>query len=93
MRRWVGRAEGAEKREGRGLGANGSPTQIVPTGLGLPQSGSHVFHPERKPRSWSRGKPARRGAAKVAEQGFGWQKKLEEGEEKQAVAEFKKQRH
>lgn len=90
MRRWVGGAEGAEKREGRGLGANGSPTQTIPTGLGLPQSGSHVFHPERKPRSWSREKPARRGAAKVAEQGFGWQKKLEEGEDKQAVAEFKK---
>lgn len=92
-RRWVGGAEGAEKREGRALGANGSPTQTIPTGLGLPQSGSHVFHPERKPRSWSRGKPARRGAVKMAEQGFGRQKKLEEGEDKQAVAEFKKQRH
>lgn len=29
----------------------------------------------------------------MAEQGFGWQKKLEEGENKQAVADFKKQRH
>lgn len=30
---------------------------------------------------------------KVAEQGFSWQKKLEEGENRQAVADFKKQRH
>lgn len=29
----------------------------------------------------------------MAEQGFSWQKKLEEGGNKQAVADLKKQRH
>lgn len=35
----------------------------------------------------------RREPAEVAEEGFSWQKKLEEGWESQAVAGFKKQRH
>lgn len=55
----MGESEGAEKREGRGLGADGSPIPDQPHRPQLPLRGPHLFHPERKPRSWSRGKPAR----------------------------------
>lgn len=83
---------GGQKREkAEAWEPMGLQFQTSSPGLSLPQRGPHLFRPERKPRSWSREKPAREEPAKVAEQGFSWQKKLEEGGNKQAVADLKKQ--
>lgn len=70
-RRWVGEAEGAERKAQRLPGPKGSPTQTIPTGLGLPEAGFCV--PSEKTKKLVKGKPARRrrenGRTKL-----GWQR-------------------
>lgn len=65
------------REENRGAGEahrpTGLPFQPCPTGLTLPQRGPRPFHPERKPGSRSRGKPARGGSPRK------WQKKASVG--------------
>lgn len=80
---WRGGGQKREKAEA--WEPMGLQFQTSSPGLNLPQRGPHLFRPERKPRSWSREKPAREEPAKEAEQGFSWPKR-EEGGNKQAVA-------
>lgn len=94
VRRWAEGSERAEKREGRGLGADGSPIPDQPHGPRPPPERSTPIPSREKTKKSVKGKTCqRREATKVAEQGFSWPKKLEEGGNKQAVADLKKQRH
>lgn len=71
----------------------GLPFQASPTGLGPPPEKSTPVPSREKTRRLVKGKTCqRKEPAKVAEQGFSSQKKLEGGK-KQAVADLKTQRH
>lgn len=60
VRWWAGGSEGPKQREKvEAWEPTGLPLRSAPTGLGLPREGPHLFCPERKPRHWSWGKPAR----------------------------------
>lgn len=93
VRRWTEGFEEAAQRGGRGLGADGSliphqpprfPASATPTEV-------HTCSSREKTKRLVKGETCqRKEPAKVAEQGFSWPKKLEEGGNKQAVAELKK---
>lgn len=85
---------GQERVKAEAWEPTGLPFQTSSPGLSLPPRGPRLFHPERKPRSWSRGKPARGRSPRK------WQNKASVGKSsrrrvgiKQAVADLEKKQN
>lgn len=93
VRKWAGGSEGPIQREKiEAWEPMGRPFRSSPTGPPPPPGKSTPVRSREQTKTLVMGKTCqRKEPAEVAEQGFSWQKQLEEGGKKQAVADLKTQ--